>query len=122
MPHPDYPNSDVQVVRQRLLDGMVEYMQSIPQDCGYRQTDIDHCFEIVDQYLTETSGPSARSPDRLRDAVKTTVLELNALNERCGHSLIETDQREYLCELILVTAKGAGLDTDEDITEEWREW
>jgi hypothetical protein len=37
--------------------------------------------------------------------------------------LIETDQREQLCELIIAAAQRAGLVSDVyDITEEWREW
>ena len=56
-------------------------------------------------------------------AVKTAVVKLNKLNDRCDGSLIETDQREQLCELIITAARGAGLSSDKyDITEEWREW
>jgi hypothetical protein len=52
----------------------------------------------------------------------TQILDLNGLNEQGEFSLIETDQREALCQLILTAATRAGLDTDEDVTEEWREW
>jgi len=62
------------------------------------------------------------SQQGIRDAVQKIVTDLNALNEKCECSLIETDQREDLCELILVAAKAAGLDTDEDHITEGREW
>jgi hypothetical protein len=56
-------------------------------------------------------------------AVKTAVVKLNRLNEQCYGCLIETDQREQLCELIISAAKRAGLvSTVYDITEEWRDW
>ncbi|WP_200792858.1 hypothetical protein [Bacillus massilinigeriensis] len=35
---------------------------------------------------------------------------------------IETMEREELCEFIIVAARISGLQTDGDITEEWREW
>ncbi len=54
--------------------------------------------------------------------MRQVVLDLNGLNEESGGGLIETDQREGLCQLILVAALHAGLKTDEDVTEEWREW
>lgn len=46
------------------------------------------------------------------------------------HSLIETDQREYICEFIDQVIIENGIDLDAlafsqkctDITEEWREW
>ncbi len=67
--------------------------------------------------------PNHKLPhDQILAAAKQAVLNLNALNKECGGRLIETDQREDLCELILVAAKLAGLESDEDITEEWREW
>lgn len=50
------------------------------------------------------------------------VLKLNKLKEKCGGSIIETDQREDLCQIILVAARRAGLKTEEDMTEEGREW
>ena len=50
-------------------------------------------------------------------------LALNALNEDCGGNLIETGEREALCDLIERAAREAGLpESDEDITEAWREW
>lgn len=128
--HPDYPDSDLSRVRQRLLEGMIDFMQPDDEedddpedwDCGYSQEDVHECATILDEYLAELDSPAVASPEDVRKAVEKVVLRLNALNERCDGGLIETDQREDLCELILVSARGAGLDTDEDITEQWREW
>ena len=54
------------------------------------------------------------------DQVKRALLALNELN---GHwPLFETSQREILCDLFGAAAQRAGLETDEDVTLEWRDW
>jgi hypothetical protein len=54
--------------------------------------------------------------------VKSTVLKLNALNEKCDLSLIETNEREQITEIIIASHKMKYNSLNEDITEEWREW
>ena len=55
-------------------------------------------------------------------AVNAAVVKLNTLNDRCDGVLIETDQHEQLCALIIAAAQRAGLVSEEyDITAEWRE-
>ena len=55
--------------------------------------------------------------------VQKTVMKLNALNEKSHGGLIETDQREMICEIINLAAAYAGYDAGtRDLTEEWREW
>jgi hypothetical protein len=39
-----------------------------------------------------------------------------------AHHFIETMEREELCEFITEAARIVGLKSEEDITEEWREW
>lgn len=122
---PMYPNEEVTQIRQRLLDGMADYMKGdgdTSWDCGYSQADIDRCLVIVDVYLAKVASGLKVSQDEIRNAVKKAVLDLNDLNGQAGGALIETDQREDLCALLLTVAQRAGLGTDEDITEEWREW
>jgi hypothetical protein len=56
-------------------------------------------------------------------AVKKIIPRLDKLNEKCDGSLIETDRREDLAELINLAAKYAGSESsDDDITDKWREW
>src|SRR4051812_2185206 len=118
---PNSPHEELAAIRENLLDGMKSYLEASGDGCGYKQPDIDRCAVIVDAYCDEIAK-KGMSQDALRDTVKKTVLQLNALNETCDNELIETDQREALCQLLLTAAQAAGLDTDEDITEEWREW
>lgn len=55
--------------------------------------------------------------------VRDAVLALNVLNEQCGGELIETDQREDLCEVLLRAGALRGFHyADDDVTEEWRDW
>lgn len=91
-------------------------------DCGYTQQHIVQCVGIVDQYVESLNSLNEPDDDVLRHAIEKVVRELNDLNDRAGGCLIETDQREDLCQIILVVAKQAGMKTDEDVTEEWREW
>lgn len=112
-------------VRQRLLDDMLAFMQDeqgLPREgfTDYSEADVEECARIVDSYLQEMSGTRDRAA--ILKSIERTVLRLNDLNSRCGGCLIETGQREDLCEIILVAARQAGSGTDEDLTEAWREW
>jgi hypothetical protein len=125
---PRHPDKSLALIRQRLLEGMVEFMHGneddsgVEWDCGYTQQHIDRCAVIIDQYLAAVESARPLTDEQIRAAVKQAVLDLNDLNDECDGALIETDQREDLCQLFLVAARQAGLDTDQDITEEWRDW
>lgn len=55
--------------------------------------------------------------------VKSTIEKLNILNGKCEGSLIETTEREQICEIIISASAKKGYNTiEEDITEAWREW
>lgn len=119
---PRYPDEPITAIRERLFDGMAAYLDSVGPGCGYSWHDINDCGQIIDRYLTRLDATTPLTQKQIRQAVKDAVTALNALNRRCDGALVETDQREILCQLILVTARRAGLDTEADITEEWRAW
>ena len=49
------------------------------------------------------------------------MLALNDLNEELDYALIETVEREAICELIQTAAVDCGLqDVPDDVTEDWR--
>ncbi len=120
-------NTDILEQRDALVDGMTGYMIECATNsefgAPYTQADIDRCSLILDGFLNALDGaPQPVESDVILEIVKQVVLALNELNDECEGNLIETDQREHLCDIIILAANEAGLDTDEDITEEWREW
>lgn len=108
-----------------ILRSMIDYMNFDEEedfDCGYSQKHIDKCGEILDDYIDEL-GKCKKNEKSIMQSVKKVILALNKLNNECDGSLIETDQREYLCPFIEKAATIAGLPKLEgDITYEWREW
>ena len=121
-------NETLLEIRSRLLTGMIDFMapdEDAPEstdDCGYSLADVDRCAGIVDAYLRTLSEYSNADQSKILQLVQHTVEQLNTLNDSCDGCLIETDQREDLCALVLAAAKDAGLESDDDVTEQWREW
>lgn len=116
-------------LKDSILEGMLDYMEGDEDedegfDPGYTKSHVEKCGAILDAFLSSVFSPSAKgSSDAIMASVKTAVLALNDLNDECDGSLIETGQREEICELIISSATRAGLESEEyDITEEWREW
>ncbi|MGO1059174.1 hypothetical protein ACTL32_08605 [Planococcus sp. FY231025] len=77
--------------------------------------------KVLQAYREGLSHLQNPSDEEILRKVKETILRLNALNEKYD-SFIETLEREELCDFIMEKAQNAGLETEEDITEEWREW
>jgi hypothetical protein len=120
-------NPAILQMRTELIDGMLSYMQADSSDpdfdAGYSAAEVNRCAAILDAFLLalgKANGP--HTPEAIMQATERAVLALNDLNDQCDGSLIETDQREQLCAIIIQAAQHAGLDTDVDITEQWRDW
>ena len=116
--------------QQNVLSSMIDYMSPDKEDIEdyeefeveYTQADIDKCGEILDEYI-DALIKSNKDETLIVESVKKVILELNSLNKKCEHELIETNQREDLCQFIEDASIIAGLTKSEnDITEEWREW
>lgn len=128
--------TEILEMKKKIIENMTKYMNfgcaedendsSFDPDfeAGYEQDHVDQCAKIIDDlFVNLTNAANSKKVGIILKAVKEAVLKLNELNENCDYSLIETDQREDLCELINAAAIDAGLDSDDnDITEEWREW
>ena len=70
-------------------------------------------------------GPQASESEKVNQ-FKVAVESLNKLNDEIG-DLIETGEREELCELFDQIAEAAGFDSKkygggEGIADEWRNW
>lgn len=108
-------------IKRNCLEGMRE-TRSL-HGSSYSEDDI----RLADRLLTDFSAGLGRIDRRNRTAfeasVKTTVIGLNRLNSKCGSRLIETSEREMICDYIIRTAILKGFIAEyEDITEKWREW
>ena|SRR5688572_8008223 len=116
---------DLQQIKADTLEGMREYLADVVAeggDPGYTEAEIGECETILDAFLAKLSAAKPGHADAVMAAVRDAVLALNTLNEACSHGLIETDQREEICSLIVEAAQAAGVGAGEDLTEQWREW
>jgi hypothetical protein len=106
-------------LKTELLDGMRRYMRDV--NVAYGEADIQRCGEILDRVSAAVAEAKGRK--EALDHVRSAILDLNALNSAAQDALIETDQREMICEFIMKTCAFHGFSrADEDVTEEWREW
>ncbi|WP_425595573.1 hypothetical protein, partial [Planomicrobium okeanokoites] len=97
--------------RMRMEDG----------DDEFTEESIAETETLLQDFLATLAHLQAPSEKKIIKKVKEVVLRLNVLNEKYDF-FIETLEREELHDFIMEKAQQAGLKTDEDITEEWREW
>jgi hypothetical protein len=106
-----------------VITPMLAYLEEVGEDGGFHEKDVRKCEKILLLYLESLEKLSIPSDKGILAAAKKAVLDLNKLNEKTDYALLETEERENICELIQNSAVEAGLtDPEEDITEEWREW
>lgn len=91
------------------------------EDDLFTEENIAATEAVLQNYIEGLSLLQEPSESKVIKEVEEVVLRLNTLNEKFDF-FIETLEREELCEFIMENAQQAGLVTDEDITEEWREW
>ncbi|WP_307414301.1 hypothetical protein [Neobacillus ginsengisoli] len=88
----------------------------------FTEENISATNKVLDSYIDDLKKLGANpSEAEIIKAVKEVVISINELNDEYD-DFIETVEREDLCEFIDTAAKIAGLESEEDITEEWREW
>lgn len=76
--------------------------------------------KILENYLKKLENLEHPSDEKILSLIEAVVKELNAANAKYHH--IDTLEREELCDFILKAAKQTGFSSNEDATEEWREW
>ncbi|MBE2978883.1 hypothetical protein [Priestia megaterium] len=98
------------------------WQQRMENDEIFTAENIKATDEILDTYMNRLEGSLDKMSEQdILEYVQEVVIGLNELNEQFDY-FIETLEREELCEFIIKAANAAGLETEEDITEEWREW
>ena len=112
-------NTEIQEIYTRLKQNMIDFIE--PGETAYTEKEVEKCMNIIDDYII-----NIEKADSKKDAmfiVEKTVILLNEINEKCEYELIETEQREDIAEIIILSGSLKGFNTrDDDITEEWREW
>lgn len=112
-------NQKIKAAKVWIRSSMMDYMTST--DVSYTEEDVDECIEILNDHLDDLE--KVKSKSEAMKLVEKTVLDLNDLNADCDGELIETDQRENICEVIIQSGFLMGYNAeDDDVTEEWREW
>lgn len=98
------------------------WQERMEEDEVFTVENIKATDEILDTYINRLKAFEGNvSEQDILKYVQEVVIGLNELNEQFD-CFIETLEREELCEFIIEAANVAGLETEEDITEEWREW
>lgn len=98
--------------RDRMNDG----------DDTFTNENINASEKALNSYIQKINGlGDTPTQKNLSSLVKEVILKFNKLNEKYDY-FIETIEREELAEYILTVAELAGLETGEDISEQWREW
>jgi hypothetical protein len=111
---------EIKLMIDRLKEGMLGFIEG-DDEAPYTTVDVDKSVDIITKYLDGINKTSNK--DDAMKIVEKTVLSLNELNEQCDFALIETDQREDICEIIIQAGHSKGYnELSEDITEEWRKW
>ncbi|HDR4736004.1 TPA: hypothetical protein QCR36_002257 [Bacillus cereus] len=88
----------------------------------FTEENISATNKVLDTYINNLQQLGENPTEvEVMQAVKEVVIKLNELNIEHDH-FIETMEREDLYDFIDTAAQIAGLESEEDITEEWREW
>lgn len=91
------------------------------EDDLFTEENLAAVADVLEDYQKKLLRLREPSEKQILKQVEKTVLRLNTLNDQHDH-FIETMEREELQEFITEKAQEAGLETEEDVTEEWREW
>ncbi len=100
--------------------GMLDFIEG-DDEPDYTSEDVRACITLLLEFMSVVESES-QTIDSAREHVKNLVISLNELNEKCDECLIETDQREDICDFIFKVVSNANIDFSGDITEEWRDW
>lgn len=107
---------------ETIVRPMIEFIEEWGA-VGYTREDAQTCGALIFTYLDALSGMDAPTNEAIMEQIKILVLALNDLNKATDYSLIETEAREAIWEVIQTSAVACGLqDAPDDVTEEWRDW
>lgn len=119
--------------RQKFLAGKITakecFMESLFPDEFIDRTDT-----ALKLFVANISNCSPHQDDypKVRNAIKSLVLDLNKINDDFDGSVIETGEREEICDFIDDVIVAHGIDIDAyaeyldcgryELADEWRDW
>ena len=89
-------------------------------DSNCSLADVESLKNILEEYLRTISGKKGDEKN-LYKATRIAVKKINKLDDKTDNELIETEEREELCNFFNNGSAYVGIET-EDIADEWREW
>ncbi|UXI69784.1 hypothetical protein [Tahibacter amnicola] len=114
--------STLSELKQSAIERMRNYQESVNGPSSSMVRYVGKCDVLLETFLQRLVEAKGDTP-AIMAAAETAVLAINALNDRADGGLIETGEREDLCELIDQACAWAGLDIGEgDVAGNWREW
>lgn len=115
--------------KKYLLDTMLDFISdeegNIEKCADYNKNDIEKCKIILSFNELERLYENENTKrEYILSWIEEKIKKLNKLNIKCNSSLIETEQREIICNILNHIALCVGLIKieTEDITENLREW
>jgi hypothetical protein len=89
-------------------------------DPPYTDEDVERCRDILSAHASEME--EAVDKEAALRLITKTIRSLNSLHEACGHSLIETSERDAICSYLSKTLelRGFGAATEDDLRA--RDW
>jgi hypothetical protein len=100
----------------------IQWIENDEEGEFYTEENIIATNKVHDSYIDDLKKLGANpSEAEIIKTVKQVVISINELNDEYDY-FIETVEREDLYEFIDTAARIAGLESEEDLTEEWREW
>jgi response regulator RpfG family c-di-GMP phosphodiesterase len=100
--------------------GMLDFIEGENQP-DYTSDNVTDCITLLLEFMS-SMGAEIQTVDSTKNHIKYLILSLNELNDDCGQCLIETDQREDICDFIQKVITKANVEFEGDVIEEWREW
>ena len=87
----------------------------------YTAEDVTLCITSLLEFMSAMEA-EVQTVESAKEHIETVVVSLNSLNHQCGDCLIETEQREDICQFIQKVISAANIEFVGDATEQWREW
>ena len=104
-----------------IINSVRAYLEEFEdgEELPYNEETITALSKLLASYTKKEKN--AYTEDEILSVSKELVLKLNKLNDSVDGQLIETDQRELICNYILSNAAMKKI-CKGDFTEEWRTW